>query len=83
MAREFELVSYRLTTVRPYRSDWVTEVRMFGAPRVGRPMIFYGPRGFRIVTTPVRRLLVEAESKATYVQTDNTVYQLCRPPGLP
>jgi hypothetical protein len=46
-------------------------------PVVGRGMvIFRDPNGHRMITTPVRRVLGETDSKTVYVETENSVYRL-------
>jgi hypothetical protein len=46
-------------------------------PVVGRGMvIFKDPNGHRMITTPVRRVLQEADGSSLYVETDNSVYRL-------
>lgn len=46
-------------------------------PSVGRGMvIFRDPNGHRMVTTPVRRVLGDAEGDQIYVETENSVYLL-------
>jgi hypothetical protein len=46
-------------------------------PVAGRGMvIFRDPNGHRMVTTPVRRVLTDADGKTVYVETENSVYRL-------
>lgn len=70
-----EIHPYRLTTLRPMRGE-ETEVRLVGEPRVGHPMIMFGRDGLRIITTRVLRLMRDAATAVTYVQTKNTLYLL-------
>lgn len=46
-------------------------------PSIGRGMvIFRDPKGHRMVTTPVRRVLGELGCDTLYVETENSVYRL-------
>ncbi len=46
-------------------------------PVVGRGMvIFRDPHGHRMITTPVKRILGDSESKVLFVETENSVYRL-------
>ena len=46
-------------------------------PSIGRGMvIFRDPKGHRMVTTPVRRVLGELGRDTLYVETENSVYRL-------
>ena len=53
-------------------------------PMVGRGMvIFRDPNGHRMVTTPVRRILIDPDSDSVYVETENSVYRLTFHAALP
>lgn len=46
-------------------------------PVVGRGMvIFRDPNGHRMITTPVKRVLTDADGETVYVETENSVYCL-------
>ncbi len=46
-------------------------------PVVGRGMvIFRDPNGHRMITTPVRRVLIDPDEETLYVETENSVYHL-------
>jgi hypothetical protein len=46
-------------------------------PAVGRGIvIFRDPHGHRMITTPVKRILGEADGKMLYIETENSVYRL-------
>ncbi len=53
-------------------------------PVVGRGMvIFRDPNGHRMITTAVRRILVDADGEVLYVETENSVYRLHLHPTAP
>jgi hypothetical protein len=47
-------------------------------PAVGRGMVIFrdDSMGDRMITTPVRRVLMTADGQALYVETQNSVYRL-------
>lgn len=71
---------YSLTTLRSTKgrfSERSYGVQMVDQPRIGSPMVMFGPDGNRrIVTSRVVRLYDDTHGTGTYVETANTLYFL-------
>jgi hypothetical protein len=59
--------------VKPGR---IFEGHLMAEPKVGERLFLYRTAGEQLVTTPVRRLLVEPDGREVYVETQNSVYRL-------
>lgn len=58
---------------RPARSF---EGHLMAEPKVGERLFLFRPEGEQLISTPIRRLLVEPDGQAIYVETQNSVYRL-------
>jgi hypothetical protein len=61
----------RLPTGRVYEGILTSQ------PRVGERMVMFRRGGDQMVTSPVRRILVDSSGKSAYVETQNSVYRIC------
>ena len=54
---------------------------MMAEPVVGRSMVIYQKQGIMLITSLVKRVLLDAERGRMFVQTANSVYRIARVPG--
>lgn len=59
--------------VRPGRTF---EGHLMAEPKVGERLFLFRSAGEQLITTPIRRLLVEPDGREVYVETQNSVYRL-------